>query len=504
MVFKKPYGFLIRHFKFIHLILTGLYIYLAIKVNSILTYYNRFIGGTASKLDAIHYVTNYYLIAITISLVICAIIYALMRYKKKPRFVYLLLILFYFVVLVVVQVVYGGLHTIYISILETKTLRLYRDLLQIMLVFQYLSIGMVLIRGLGFDIKKFNFASDLEELNIDVSDEEEVELTLGSTNSLQRKIRRRIREFKYYYFENKTFILIILLVLVVLLVGGIFVQKEVIAKEFQEGEVFSSDQYTFQVISTYVTNRDYNNRTITNTDTSFVVVKMNLTSNGESEVFNTSNLILKVNNQGYASNKKYASRFVDLGYSYQGQKVSGKNTYLFIFNVSNSDISSKMKLIYAGDKIVNLSPVFLDELGDATKYKLKDTVDLSKSSFGSGYFKIDSYEIQEKFSYPYEYEVQGNVYTSTLSIASSQNVIMNLKIDSSYPFNYDNYTFLSSYATLKYQIDGEEYTSYVFSDKTPGTYKEGLYVVVDKEVMNASNIWFDIKLRNSEYLYTLK
>ena len=66
MVFKKPYGFLIKYFKIIHLLLTGLYIYLAFKVSQILTYYNGFILGTASKLDAIKYVTNFYIIAIYI------------------------------------------------------------------------------------------------------------------------------------------------------------------------------------------------------------------------------------------------------------------------------------------------------------------------------------------------------------------------------------------------------------------------------------------------------
>ena len=46
---------------------------------------------------------------------------------------------------------------------------------------------MVLVRGLGFDIKKFNFVKDLHELDIDVTDEEEVELTLGNTNVAKRK-----------------------------------------------------------------------------------------------------------------------------------------------------------------------------------------------------------------------------------------------------------------------------------------------------------------------------
>lgn len=61
MVFRKPYAFLIKHFKIVHLILTLIYIYLALKVNGILKYYNNFISGTESKLNAINYVNNFYI-----------------------------------------------------------------------------------------------------------------------------------------------------------------------------------------------------------------------------------------------------------------------------------------------------------------------------------------------------------------------------------------------------------------------------------------------------------
>ena len=172
MILKKPYGFLIKHFRMIHLILLAISFYLTMKVNHILQYYNSFIRGSASKLDAIGYVTNYHVLAIIVAIVICLIVYALLRYKKKPRILYLLLILLYFLVGVMVQVSYQGLYTIYISILETKTMLLYRDLLRILVGVQYLSLIFLLIRGLGFDIRKFNFVSDLAELGESEQDSE--------------------------------------------------------------------------------------------------------------------------------------------------------------------------------------------------------------------------------------------------------------------------------------------------------------------------------------------
>ena len=144
MILRKPYAFLIKNFKLIHLILTILYIYLAIKVNNMLRYFNNFIDGTEGKLAAIKYVTNYYLIAIIASIIICLVIYALMRYKKKPKLLYLILIILYIIVAIIINFSYGGLETIYISNVSARDLRLYRDLLRIIillnLTFIYLKI----------------------------------------------------------------------------------------------------------------------------------------------------------------------------------------------------------------------------------------------------------------------------------------------------------------------------------------------------------------------------
>ncbi len=504
MVFRKPYGFLIKYFKLIHLVLTLLSIFLVIKVNGILGYYNHFISGSASKLDAISYVTNFYIIVIILSIFICLSIYALMRYKEKPRLLYLLLIVLYFVTAVMIRVSYSGLHTIYISVLETKTMRLYRDLLQILVWVQYLSIAAVLIRGLGFDIKKFNFVQDLEELGLEVKDEEEIELTLGGTEVTQRKIHRNFRELKYYYLENKVFINIILSFFVTVGVITFILDHEFFHKVYEEGEVFSTDNFTFQILDSYITNRDYKGAIIGDLEHSFVVVRVNLGANQEGREFKTSNFILKTEKNSYASEIRYASRFNDLGNVYQGQVIKGKNTYLFLYPVVNGELYQKMKIVYAEDKVVNLKPVSLDEKKDAISVGLGNKLDLSKTSMKKGYLQISSYEIQERFSYSYNYELRGEKYTGEYTISSSQNIILHLEMDSQYAGDFSNYEFFSNYSKLMYKIGEQEYQSSVLADKTPGNYKKGVYLIVDKKVMEASKIWFDINIRNQEYLYVLK
>ena len=504
MVFKKPYGFLIKHFKSIHLILTIIYVYLAFKVSGILYYYNNFIAGTVSKLEANSYINYYYIIAILLSIIICLIVYALMRYKKKPRILYLVLIGFTILIAWMISYSYQGLYTIYISVLDTKTMLLYRDLLRIFVLFQYGVVAVVLVRALGFDIKKFNFVQDLQELDIDVADEEEVELTLEGTERIGRKLHRQFRELKYYYLENKLFILIIVGIVMVITGVGIITNVEFINKEYNQNEAFSSEEFRFRVLASYVTNKNFDNQELMDDGTSFVVVRMIVGSIHESRELNTSNLILKINQHSYTSSKKYVNQFIDLGYGYKNQKIEGDTTYLFIYNIRDEDSHSKMKLVYAEDKTVHLKPILLDSNPKMGMLKVGDTLDLSKSSFGRGSFKISSFEVKEQFSYPYQYEVNGMVYTNQFTISSAQNAILHLVIEGNYPYDFNHYTFIDQYGTLKYKIGTQEFSSLLLENKTPGTYKEGLYLMVDKGVLDADSVWLELQIRNQLYLYTLK
>ena len=501
MILRKPYGFLIKHFRLIHLILFGLSCFLTMKVNSLLKYYNGFIQGSESKLDAISYVTNYYIWFILIAVLICLIVYALMRYKKKPRFLYLLLILLYFITGVMIQVVYEGLHTIYISVLDTKTLLLYRDFLRILIVFQYISLAFLLVRGLGFDIKKFNFVRDLQELGGDEKDSEEIELTLGGTEVTQRKVHRGIRELKYYYLENKVFIHIILIVLVVVGVSFFSVKKEIIDKVYQEGETFSTDNFDFKVMNSYVTNKDYQGNSVGDMEHSFVAVLLSLHSKGGSQVFNSANLILKTKSNSYSPSVRYGDYFKDMGVVYQGQSVDGSDTYLFLYSVLNEELHQAMQLTYASMRTVNLKPIFFEK-DKITSVSLNQSIDLGDTVMHGGSFQIVSSEIRDRFSYSYEYEIRDEKFQGQYMIGDEKGAILFLKIVSSYPRRLSDFEFLSNYATLKYQLGDKEVQS-SFYDKTPGNYKEGLYLYVDREILEASKVWLEIKIRNSKYIYLL-
>lgn len=504
MVFKKPYAFLIKHFKLIHLILTAIYVYLAIRISGILSYYNNFISGTIGKINAINYTSQAYQIAIIISIILVTIILILMHHKKKPKLLYYILIILYIIVSIVSSISISGLKTIYINILDSKTTLLYRDLLRIILIFQYISIAFVLVRGLGFDIKKFDFVKDLNEMNIELSDDEEVELTLNGNNIVLRKIRRKIRELKYYYIENKAFINIIEGILAVIIVLYIIINVNFINKVYKEGETISTNSMNLRILNTYTTNKNYNNHIINSSPYSYFIIRMEITPKQLKEKINTSNFVLKIGNNNYKVDNRNATAFKDIGSAYKNQIPTRTTPYIFIFNIKNEDLNKKARLIYIDNIKVDLSQTNLDEISNSNNLKLSDNLDLSNTILRTGYFKINNYDIKNEFSYEYNYEINGETHKLTKTISSKSNKLLKLDIASNLPSNLTNYDFLQSYAKIKYKMNNEIYISTIKQNKTPNNYKGGLFLEVDENLETASTIYLEITIRNKKYIYTLK
>jgi hypothetical protein len=105
---------------------------------------------------------------------------------------------------------YNTLGIIEVETPSPRSLRVIRDVASIICYIQYASIIIIGIRAVGFNIKKFNFGEDLQELEIEVTDNEEFELTVGvDSNKIGRTLRKSKREIKYFVIEN-AFILILI------------------------------------------------------------------------------------------------------------------------------------------------------------------------------------------------------------------------------------------------------------------------------------------------------
>lgn len=513
MILRKPYAFLIKHFKLIHLIITVLTVYVAFCTSNSLNFINNFFKSESGKAYALQYINYLVVVAIILSIIIVGIITWLMRYKNKPRFIYYCFIIVYTVVLVFTFVSFSELNAIFTADYTLKGLKAVRDLLRISLIFQYYFIFCMLVRGLGFDIKRFNFRKDLEEFNINESDNEEVEIAFESDGTLlQRKGRRSLRELKYYYIENKTVIHIILLLVIV---GGILyvvTDKKVVNVSYSENDYVTTGNYKLGVVSSYITDLSDTNKKILGDDETFCIVKFAInTTNDYKYKINPDYLNLVANGNSYLPVNKYSKSFTEIGTSYNGQYITSNTKYfILIYTIKKTDINSNMQFEYLGNYEgasnvkISINPIDLSDektnsISIGNKITFKDTI------LGDTYLEINKYEISNKYDYNYCYEEDCS-YTAMV-YSNSNNILkldVNYVIDSSVSLEDGWNDIFNRYVDVYYVIDDVTYNSLINYTKTPSDIANTIYMEVDKNIENASNIWLEFSIRNKVYKYVLK
>ena len=214
MILRKPYAFLIKHFKLIHLILTLPLIYIVRKTHLVVDFFNTYVSNGYQYQTGSDMSTFYinWVLYLSIFLIIAAIlsIYYLLKYKEKPVKMYVIMMIYYLVLFIMLIWYAGIISNMAKAVLSAKSARFYRDISLIIYLPQYIFIVFTILRATGFNIRQFNFQNDLKEMQITSEDNEEVEVGLGiDTYKTKRFFRRYKREFKYYYEENK-FILILI------------------------------------------------------------------------------------------------------------------------------------------------------------------------------------------------------------------------------------------------------------------------------------------------------
>ena len=99
MIIRKPYAFLIKYFKIIHIILFVLMSYLTYKTRLVYFFFRDYAGtGTYTYINNIaSFYVNIFMVFVALVLVVLLIlIYLLMKQKEKKVLIYLLGTIFYF------------------------------------------------------------------------------------------------------------------------------------------------------------------------------------------------------------------------------------------------------------------------------------------------------------------------------------------------------------------------------------------------------------------------
>ena len=322
------------------------------------------------------------------------------------------------------------------------------------------------------------------------------------------------------------------MVILLILIGfNIYFNISIYTAYYDQGESFSASGVVMNIKDTYLTQEDPLGNKLT--DNMVVVVKMDIKKQGGvNKTLNTGLATLRIGNNSYGQNNDYAKELYDLGTPYTNQELGVEfQNYILAFVVPKEEANKKMVLkfnddvsyvkgeIGAKDIMVNLDPISLSGSKDVKAVSLKETLSLEDSILGNSSLTINSFEINDtfkinyKFAYGTDKYVDSSEYLTPTATGTYFKTLMKINAD----FNLDKNVnisslktfadFLNSFATINYKLNGVWTSQKINTQNIKPRVNQSsssYYVEVPRDVKNATEINFSLKIRNNVYKYILK
>ena len=534
MILKKPYAFLIKHFRLINLIITFLGAFITYKSYQILIFFRAYVlnNYTGSFYDGFYhdYISPVVFLFLILTIISIAIVCWLLIYKKKKAKFYATSLVYYIVILIYFIVIRNLMIGLTSELISAEVARICRDVSIIAIVTEVGFGVMFLLRFFGFNLGVYNFKEDLQELAISEQDNEEVEITLNKdTTKLKRNIRRFKREFLYYIKENK-FIFIIICVILTGVISFLIYKSlpEVVNNKYNQGDTFYMNTLALKVEDSIITNLDYQGNVITK-DKYYLVIKLSIENTGETDAkldYNNFRLDMGKDNYIYPEKTK-GGNFIDYAKDIYLSNLTSKttNTYALIYELNNDEIKKRYTLkisngiSYRADNVgsfnyVTVTPVIIDKVNVEGTYKDGDQISFQNSNLKNTTLKTSNYIITNNYVYNYMGCTKENCQTYkdmiTLGYNSSDKSLLimdyDYKIDETVPFFTKNQTFnkfIETFMKIKYINDGQEYYEKI-KNVTPKNMQNKFALQISKKALESSSVYLSIIIRNKEYLITIK
>ena len=531
MVIKKPYAFLIKNFRLIHGLLFMMLLYLLVKSVGIYGFFSSY-ASNSYYINQASLASNYisfimYIVCILV-IIVSSVIYFLLEVKNKSNKMYMFVSLFYLILFLFYIYMYSVLNGLETQTLSIEGIRVFRDISLLVLIPQIIFIFIIFGRALGFNLKQFDFRKDVQELQIDVSDSEEVEVTFGdNTYKVKRFFRKLIRLTKYFFVENKIFVIAVASVIVILLGISLFNRINIYTDAYNENQNIQANSLWFNVEESYLTKSDMRN-TIINKNKTYLLVKVNVSNKSRIDYTLDSNIFkLEINNQSYSPVFNMSEKFIDIGTTFSEEDIhSGSDkTYIVVFEINDEEVKSdyvfKIKDLATFNSIsyksIVISPKNIDNDKDMGNYLLPNEIKLEDTILKDSKILISSYQIANRFKEEYTYNTQdGKTHKAVYSILpsavnKSDSVVIRFKSkltldDSLYINKYikDSSDFLYYYGIIRYRYQGN-YTNVKLSKiDMDFVSKEYIYMELPKEVEMANKIDLVLLIRGVKYTINLK
>lgn len=516
MIIRKPYAFLIKHFKKIHIFLLVLCAYIYYINMSLRSFVKDFmsLGTYDSYLEPI---TKYLSVLTFISLILIIASYLtiiiLLKHKNKPWKLYILPLLEYIATLIIYIVTLNFFNSYTGELTTTTTIRAIRDFLFIIAMLQYPVILLLIIRILGIDLNKFNFKSDKEYLELNNSDREEIEINIDiDKESFKRLYKRLKRNIGYVYKEHKYIINCLIAVSFIIIIGLSYKYFFITNKVYQENETLNANSYSINIKNVYITDKDKSGNIIEQ-NSNFIIVDLNIKNNTSLRQidFNKFHIINGINDYTYTSNT-YQDEFSDLGTTYDTYEIGRDKTLslILVYKVNKKLDKNKFALYY--QEINGYNKTYLRKI----KVNVKD-VSVIKEKIGKKMtdtlyinddieFAFEDAQILDSTDYNYQIcPVSGCVLTKGIINKTGNNKILKITYSSEGLEGKDMIDFSSKYGKIIYKdSNGKTTTIPIENYLTVTYYGKYLYLKVPEELENAQTINFNYVVRNNKYIYKIR
>ena len=519
MIIKKPYIFLIKHFRKIHIFLLILGIFILIKHLPISTFITEFVdlGVYDSMNNPISkYIPGYEFLILFITLIINLLLIGLLKYKEKPWKMYLIPIATYSLMILVYFLVVTYFNS-YNGVLERTQISLYRDLINIFSLLQLPCLGIYLFRCIGLDLKKFNFNLDQEFLELTDDDQVELEINVDIDKAAVKRVGKRVlRHLNYFVQEHKKIVIAVLVVIIVFTGYKVYKTQFVENKSYTQNDNYFANGYEINIEDSYYTDKDNSGKKISKYS-SFVVIRVKMTNKSAPRIINIDNFHLYNGVKNYTQMcNRFAPKFEDIGKIYdQKTEIKRDETteFILIFRVDNKLKKSQFVLYY---QEIN---------GDSTHLrKIKiNTQDISNIK-DNGYLKLGE-EMKVKVSgdntteslaptgYAFYGRVNFIVQNCTFTCvnedmqltAKDGHKIMQITYMTEEFVAKDIIDFSSKYGTINYIDSNDKEKKIKMENATEYNYLgQYAYVDVPEEIANSKKLELVYTVRNNKYTYKLK
>lgn len=524
MILRKPFAILIKHFKLIHVILTILSFYLIYRTNLLINFFDEYMSTYNSVIGKdltgqLYSIWMY--VALLVVIIGTVIILGLMVFKKKKVKLYIYNIFVYLFVIIVYSITRSTLSSLEVELVDIRTLKMVEDLLATSFIVQIISLIIVAIRATGFNVQKFEFTKDLQELEIEDVDNEEFELNIDlNYDETRRKINRTFRHAKYIYKENKAVLWMLLGVIVGIASLSMYMNFGVYNKLYNEGDAFSTTYFTIQLNESYSSSYDYKGAQLSEEET-FVMVKLNIKNTSiKDKEFESARLVLNIDEHYFYHDYTYKQQMHDIGNIYAEQSIPSEFTeYVFIYKIPKDFLTKNIKLIYTDYNKkqirMKINPTSLDDEVSVETYNIGEKIDFKDSILEDVEVTINNITSADFFKVDYNYCIESNCYPSseylipTLS-GNTDKVLLKINgtISEDESIEYiDLYELMKNYGYLEYQINSQLKiinlnTKIIKPTKT--TLQNEYYIETTRKINEAEKINLIFKIRNKTYKYVIK